>query len=537
MSEHETDADSCDKLTAEENEFHKKSVQNLLIKSITEFSSIEDMKIIVKFGADPCGIIERGMQPIHYAAYANNIEAIDLLLSYGSEVNPKDDFGFTPVHLCADKGYTNCLRHLIKHGASIQSNRNYEEPETVEPVGENTENDGGQTNEMHGDNLNVAETENNEGAVNEEGRENVDSDYTAGRIPEELINDIRVEPLNLALENNHFEIVKILLENGANPNRRYFGGHEINLMPLKYVECLELLLDYGANPNVFNRCGLTPLMVASKENETRAVRLLLSKGANIDQQCHERFEQKTALHIALEAGHRGVVRTLCLKNATVSKFPNYKYNALHTAILTDRVDLVELILLFPIDIDEVSEDNCTALMMACASSDLKNQKQIIYKLLQYGANPNCHSDIINYSAPYLSPLVEYIDNEPLPDYEIVLKLIQYGAIVHFTRRTAVVRKKDPFGILAYIPIVIRNPDLWNLLINAASYFDATALSVSMHFNKEEQEMYSSLGLKPLPLKHLVRLSIRQLLQRPIIEKILKLPLPVFLLKYLLFLTS
>lgn len=532
MSENVTS--KYEKLTAEEDEFHKISVQKLLVKAITHLSPIEDIEIILKFGADPNGCVERGMRPIHYAAYANNVEAIDFLLDYGCEVNPKDDFGLTPIHLCAEKGYITCLTHLLKHGAEVKFGTNYEKPENVEEFKENTENDTSQTTDTE-DNLNATETGNGDGAMNEV--RDSDSVDTQDRIPEEVINDLTVEPLNLALENNRVEIVKLLLENGAEPNRRYFGGYEINLMPLKYFECLELLLDYGANPNVVNRRGLTPLMMAAKENENRAVRLLLSKGADINQQCHERFEQKTALHIALESGHRGIVRTLCLQNAIVSKLPNYKYNALHTAVLTDRVDLVELILLFPIDINEFSDDNCTALMMACASQELNNQKEIIYKLLQYGANPNSHSDIINYSGPYLSPLIEYFDNQTLPDYEVVLRLIQYGAMVHFSRRTSVARKKDPFGILAYIPIIMDKPDIWNLLVSACSYFDVNAVSICMHFTKEEKRTYSLLGQTPLPLRHIVRLSIRQLLQHPLIENILKLPLPVFLLKYLLFLTT
>lgn len=56
----------------------------------------------------------------------------------------------------------------------------------------------------------------------------------------------------------------LLLENGANPNGRYFFGSEINLAsPLK-PEILELLLHFGANVNEQDRNGLTAIMKACR---------------------------------------------------------------------------------------------------------------------------------------------------------------------------------------------------------------------------------------------------------------------------------
>ena len=46
---------------------------------------------------------------------------------------------------------------------------------------------------------------------------------------------------------------RLLLDNGARPDHKYFMGYEINLVPLDHLECLKTLLEYGADPNVFNR--------------------------------------------------------------------------------------------------------------------------------------------------------------------------------------------------------------------------------------------------------------------------------------------
>lgn len=71
------------------------------------------------------------------------------------------------------------------------------------------------------------------------------------------------EPLRLAIRNKHMDIARLLLERGADPNKRYFFGAEINLVT--DLEFLELLLTFGANPDSRDRCGLTPLMKAVRQ--------------------------------------------------------------------------------------------------------------------------------------------------------------------------------------------------------------------------------------------------------------------------------
>lgn len=57
-------------------------------------------------------------------------------------------------------------------------------------------------------------------------------------------------------------MAQLLLEYGADANKRYFFGAEINLV--NDVEALALLLTFGANPNFKDRSGLTPLMKAAR---------------------------------------------------------------------------------------------------------------------------------------------------------------------------------------------------------------------------------------------------------------------------------
>ncbi|KAK3762274.1 hypothetical protein RRG08_037924 [Elysia crispata] len=216
------------------------NLQRLLADALTYKSNIRDLTTIVKCGADVNGMVKRGLRPLHYAVHAGNIEGVNFLLDNGADVNAPDDIGYRPVHLCARKGLTEPLRILIERGAQIDF---FVEPEDEE---------GGRARNL---------------------------------------GYLTIEPLNMALENNHEECARLLLQSGAKPNNHYFLGYEINLLPLEHIECLKTLLEFGADPNLFSRCGLTPLMKACRTHNIRAARILMDSGASLDVQPPDRFEQ------------------------------------------------------------------------------------------------------------------------------------------------------------------------------------------------------------------------------------------------------
>ena len=52
---------------------------------------------------------------IHDAAFKGNIEAVKQHLAAGTDVNAKDDNGWTPLHLAVDGGHTETADLLRKH--------------------------------------------------------------------------------------------------------------------------------------------------------------------------------------------------------------------------------------------------------------------------------------------------------------------------------------------------------------------------------------------------------------------------------------
>nr|KAG5712518.1 hypothetical protein BaRGS_011492 [Batillaria attramentaria] len=176
---------------------------------------------------------------------------------------------------------------------------------------------------------------------------------------------LTIEPLNLAIENNHVDCLRLLLDSGARPDHKYFMGYEINLVPLEHLECLEILLQYGADPNVFNRSdddddyGDGDDYDDDVDNDTDddddddpdddgwnlpAARKLLAYGAKVDIQGPTRFEQKTALHYAIASGNGAILHVLLRHGASPRRPPEYKYAAMHAAVLSDRPDFCEMLL-------------------------------------------------------------------------------------------------------------------------------------------------------------------------------------------------
>ena len=85
-----------------------------------------------------------------------------------------------------------------------------------------------------------------------------------------------------AVRRNNIELVKLLLDHGADINTRDKKGYTALIIATqyKYIVIIRLLLDRGADPNISSVYGDTPLIYASFGGRTDIVRLLLRYGAD-----------------------------------------------------------------------------------------------------------------------------------------------------------------------------------------------------------------------------------------------------------------
>ena len=128
------------------------------------------------------------------------------------------------------------------------------------------------------------------------------------------VNELNHSPLTLAMAAQNYELIKELLDKGANPNEPGFKGHPhihmATLMDNKKI--LKLLLDNGANVDSTNSSQNTALHIASIENDIQTLTVLLDHGATIDK---SDVRGLTPLQIAVYLGHLNVVQKLLEYNA------------------------------------------------------------------------------------------------------------------------------------------------------------------------------------------------------------------------------
>lgn len=167
------------------------------------------------------------------------------------------------------------------------------------------------------------------------------------------------------------EVAQLLLEYGADPNKRYFLGGEINLA--NDTEAIALLLTFGAHTETRDRAGMTPLMRAARHSHgTEQVLLLLSYGADINAMADARNDYRTVLHYAVLSGNVMLVHLLLKQGARVDQLPPFpeadRPSPLDLAILRGDPGLVRVLLEQGARVNRSSPVIGTPLHVACADN-------------------------------------------------------------------------------------------------------------------------------------------------------------------------
>ena len=121
-------------------------------------------------------------------------------------------------------------------------------------------------------------------------------------------------PLHKAASFGHTEVIKVLLDGGADPymETRYGRTALVVAALFRQENVIRMLTSRGTDPNKPNKRGVTPLHDAAYLGNNHAVNVLLGVGAELNKAF---WKGNTPLHGAVRGGHIKTVKLLLQKGA------------------------------------------------------------------------------------------------------------------------------------------------------------------------------------------------------------------------------
>jgi len=241
----------------------------------------------------PKSLDSGGFTPLLYAARENCIECVDVLLAKGADIDLADPDGVSPLHLAIMNANWDLAKKLIDAGADVNQWDTFGAAPLFTAVGGRSRNDGGRAS---------------------------------------------IDPPN---QTTGLQMVQLLLARGANPNMQLFfrpanvrGATNLRgSTPLiraaanNDMEVVKLLLENGADATVYQADRQTPIhaVLAGRANEKDAIELikvLHDAGTDVNVVAlivHiEEVRGGSALHYAVRKRYKDVIRLLASYGADMN---------------------------------------------------------------------------------------------------------------------------------------------------------------------------------------------------------------------------
>lgn len=199
-----------------------------------------------------------------------------------------------------------------------------------------------------------------------------------GRVHVDCADRDGTTPLILAAANSHPELVRELLEQGAEPNATRHTGTGALFFAAQggFLDIVTLLLDRGCSINQASKDGGTALIVAAQCGHMDVVQELLRRGADPHAAMKDRA---TAVFVASQNGHTSVVRTLLNAGAKANVRRVDGASPLWIASQMGHQGVVRLLLGHGVNPDVTRHDGATPLFKASH----KGHVEVVHELLPY----------------------------------------------------------------------------------------------------------------------------------------------------------
>ena len=297
-------------------EFHKTIIDSnsgkTLLHLASDFNYVEIVKELMSMGADPNVQDNQLKTPLHRST---NTQIMKVLLENGANVNVMDHDKLTPLHRTCAKGELEATKLLLDNGANIEAlDVDQESPLYI--------------------------------AINEEHEEI--SKLFLNKAPE-LVNKIvhpgsGSYPIHLVSEHGNEEMLKILLEKGANCSvKDKFGMEPIHHAAKKeHLTVVKLLVQRNRNLNKsINKARQKALHMSVRFKDIEIVKELLKSGARINVKDMHKI---TPLINACQLGFCKIAKLLIENDASLNLQDVDGNTALHWAVINNKTDIVQMLL-------------------------------------------------------------------------------------------------------------------------------------------------------------------------------------------------
>jgi uncharacterized protein len=266
-------------------------------------SAVRDYQRHIQAEGRPKSLDSGGFTPLLYAARENCLACVDALLANGADIDLPDPDGVSPLHVAVMNANWDLAKKLIDAGADVNQWDIYGEAPLFTAVGLHDKNDGGRAS---------------------------------------------IDPLN---ETKGMDVVRLLLERGANPNMQLF------FRPANVR---------GST----NTRGSTALIRAANAGDLELVRLLLERGADATLYMADR---QTPIHAVLagrssEKDALALIEVLHEAGTDVNSVALVNHieevrggSALHFAVRKRYKEVIKQLAAFGIDMNLKDQDGLTAL--------------------------------------------------------------------------------------------------------------------------------------------------------------------------------
>ncbi len=297
---------------------------------------------------------KKGETLLHYACADGKEKMLKLLLKYGANPNLQgtDEWNYTPIHWAAQKGNVEIIK-LIANKSKIKVNFDIKDKKGYTPLDRAFQSKHYKTMQtlINSGAIDMPNVKNHIDIIrNEYDRKNLDNlriIFDSGIHPDLWKSKNKETLLHCACISRQKEIVKLLLEKGADPNLQSadeYGYTPIHWAAQKgFVEILKILKSFNADFNILDKRGINPLVSAYNENDLKTMKILLERGA--DPNLWKDTKGETLLHYACRKGKTEIIKLLLEygANPNLQSKDAFGYTPIHWVAQEGYNNIIDLI--------------------------------------------------------------------------------------------------------------------------------------------------------------------------------------------------